>query len=58
MKPGDIVRRPGRKKTATVIAVLKLPRHGRMADGVLLDDMLEGFRYWNMRDLELVEEGK
>jgi hypothetical protein len=58
MKPGDIVRRPFRKRTATVIAVLKLPRHKRMADGVLLDDRLEGFRYWNMRDLELVEKSK
>lgn len=49
MKEGDKVRLKGRKRTATIIAMLD-----DIKGGVRLNKRLGGYQYWNIADLERV----
>jgi hypothetical protein len=47
IRVGTVVRLKGQTKTAKVIQMLD-----DIEGGVRLDDYLEGFRFWNVADLE------
>ena len=47
MKEGNKVRLKGKKRTAIIVAMLS-----SIDGGVFLDRSLNGYRYWNVEDLE------
>jgi hypothetical protein len=50
IRKGTIVRLKGKKKTARVVSV-----HFKIKGGVFLDTLLDGFRYWHVKELERVQ---